>query len=295
MGFAAPVRAGTCRSRHFETGWYRRWARRIAAGDPDLHRFGPEFAAAFARVWEAMQFDGRAPRFRHRKMWEWCAIAEVLDARGKLAPGQRGCGFAVGHEPLASLFAAQGAEVLATDLAAAEGDAWAASGQQSHSLESLHWPTLIDWPTFRARAAFRAVDMRDLAPLAGEHFDFVWSSCSLEHLGDLEAGLAFVEHAAELLRPGGVAVHTTEFNLSSATDTVERGDAVIYRARDILGLGERLARRGMVLEPPDFAPGRDAADRDCDEPPYYVSGRQHVTLRLAEFVATSILLIVERP
>ena len=42
-------------------------------------------------------------------------------------------------------------------------------------------------------------------------FDFTWSSCALEHLGTLAAGADFVVAQMDCLRPGGVAVHTTEF------------------------------------------------------------------------------------
>ena len=101
-----------CCSDHFDLNWYGRWAKRIGYGNPDLGQFGEGFARTNAKVWDAMQFKDGVPLYRHRKMWEWCAIAQVLDERNKLRPGKRGCGFAVGHEPLPSLFAACGAEIL---------------------------------------------------------------------------------------------------------------------------------------------------------------------------------------
>jgi len=93
-----------CRSAHFDTRWYRRWAESIQDNGADLNRFGPEFASTFRKVWDAMTFDSEGPVYRHRKMWEWCVIAHALESCGKLSPNMRGCGFAVGHEPLASLF-----------------------------------------------------------------------------------------------------------------------------------------------------------------------------------------------
>jgi hypothetical protein len=287
-------RSFVCQSRHFESAWYRRWARRIAAGDPALDRFGPEFAVVFRKVWDAMRFDGTRPRYRHRKMWEWCAIAAVLDEAALLGPGRRGCGFAVGHEPLPSLFAALGVEVLGTDLLAGTDDpgGWTGTGQRTDSLASMHWPNLIAWSDFQARARFQPADMRTLEDLSGG-FDFLWSSCALEHLGSLEAGLAFIERAMHLLRPGGLAVHTTEFNVSSRTATIESGDAVIYRESDIRALADRLAAQGARLRTPDFTPGGEVADTDFDRPPYYTTGRQHVKLQLGAFVATSILLVAE--
>ncbi|MBB3395041.1 class I SAM-dependent methyltransferase [Rhizobium sp. BK060] len=283
-----------CKAEHFDSSWYRRWALRIANGDPDLYRFGDDFAKTFAKVWEAMQFEGKSPRYRHRKMWEWCAIAQVLDERGQLQPGKRGCGFAVGYEPLASLFATTGAEILATDLQPAHTDMWAATGQQVASVDQIFWPNLIDLDSFRSKVRFQSVDMRDLSVLPERSFDFVWSSCSLEHLGSLEAGLTFVERATDLLKPGGVAVHTTEFNVSSRENTIEAGDNVLYRETDLRQLERRLRNRCATLHELKFDVGHAEFDRDYDRPPYYSSGRHHVKLDIGGFVSTSILLVISR-
>ena len=53
-----------------------------------------------------------------------------------------------------------------------------------------------------------------------------------EHIGDLEAGLSFVLASTALLRPGGFAIHTTEFNVSSDEATLSDGGNVIYRRQD---------------------------------------------------------------
>ncbi len=87
-----------CRYEHFLTDWYGTWASVLPLG-----RYGIE--------------PGPRPGRPHRKAWEWSAIAQALHERGMLEPGRKGCGFAVGVEPLTSLFAARGAEILATDLA----------------------------------------------------------------------------------------------------------------------------------------------------------------------------------
>jgi len=45
------------------------------------------------------------PGWLHRKLWEWCFIAQALFERGMLERGLRGLGSAVGSEPLSALFA----------------------------------------------------------------------------------------------------------------------------------------------------------------------------------------------
>lgn len=282
-----------CRAEHFETAWYRRWAKVFGKDAPPLEHFGPNFGPVFYKVWEAMRFDAQdLPLYRHRKMWEWCAIAQALDERGMLRAGKRGCGFAVGQEPLASLFAARGANVLATDLGQESvSEAWKNTGQHAGSIAALRWPNLVSEKQLAQHVRFQPVDMRDLSPIVERNFDFVWSSCSFEHLGSLEAGLRFVEESAKLLRPGGVAVHTTEINLSSDDRTLESGNTVLYRRSDLRALEGRLWQQFVDLAPLDLDAGEHPFDKDHDIQPWYTTGRHHVKLLIGEFVSSSVLLI----
>ncbi len=93
------------------------------------------------------------------------------------------------------------------------------------------------------------------AELSG--FDFNWSSSCFEHLGTLDAGIDFVIAAVEnTLRSGGIAVHTTEYNLTSNEHTVTEGPTVIYRRRDIDELVRRLRDRGHIVTEFTVAPLR---------------------------------------
>src|SRR5258708_9821643 len=161
----------------------------------------------------------------HRKMWEWLFIAEALQERGMLAPGRTGLGFGVGQEPLVALFAAAGCDVVATDQPhdSAVASGWTDSSVEwSGGLEDLNAFGLCGAAEFEQRVAYRPVDMTSIpADLRG--FDFAWSSCALEHLGTLAAGMDFVVAQMDCLRPDGVAVHTTEYLVSSNSATVEAG------------------------------------------------------------------------
>ena len=267
-----------CRREHWDTPWFARWNAFFANAAPSGGSFLPNNL-----------------RY-HRKVWEWAAIAQALEERGMLAQGRRGCGFAVGREPLACLFAGHGIEVMATDLAASEGNAqsWSQSGQHASNLDALYWPHLIDRPTFDAQVRFMPQDMRALEPARLGTYDFIWSACSLEHLGDLEAGMQFVLRSTEFLRPGGVAVHTTEFNLSSDEATVTHGGNVLYRRRDLASLASRLRLIGCGLERFDDFAGTAPEDIEYDYEPYYEHGREHVKLMISGFVSTSCLLIITK-
>lgn len=222
-------------------------------------------------------------------------MLQALWERGKLVPGASGLGFAVGDEPLASIFAHLGVRVLATDLnpRSARARRWVKAEQNASVRDALYYPQIVNREAFDELVSFRHLDMRDQWDLAPGSFDFVWSSCALEHLGGLDAGLDFVVRSARLLKPAGVAVHTTEFNVSSNDKTITRGDTVVYRKRDIEALGTQLSRVSVRLAPPDFDPGQHADDRLYDYPPYGTHpDRQHIKLLMRGHVVTSILLVV---
>jgi hypothetical protein len=120
----------------------------------------------------------------------------------------------------------------------------------------------------------------------------VWSSCALEHLGSLKRGLEFVLAATELLKPGGVGVHTTEFNVSSQDRTLEHKYNSIFLRKHIESLDVELRKTERCLAEPDYFPGDGEHDRLFDYPPYYTHGRQHVKLKLGDYVTTSIVLVV---
>ncbi len=265
-----------CRAEHLSSDWFQRWD------------------AAYALPRDPAQPDrGEFSWGQQRKIWEWYAITQALEERDMLRPGRTGIGFAVGQEPLPAMFAAKGASVLATDQPVVDSmSSWIGTGQHAADITPLWKPWLLDSATFHDRVHFQPVDMRDLSPLGGQLVDFVWSSCSLEHLGSLEAGLRFVQDSTRLLRPGGVAVHTTEFNLSSDTATVETGDSVLYRRQDLERLDRRLRSQCAGLARLDLWGGTEQRDLAWDHEPFFGHGRAHLKLRLHGHIVTSVLLIV---
>ncbi|MFT8243456.1 SAM-dependent methyltransferase [Roseomonas sp. BN140053] len=239
----------------------------------------------------------------HRKVWEDCYALQALWEAGMLAPGKRGLGFAVGAEALPAFLAAEGAEILATDLDASDPRArqWISAEQHGSDHERLFRDYLVDRATFDAKVSFRAVDMgRIPADLHGQ-FDFLWSVCSFEHLGSVEAGLRFVENAMRCLKPGGVAVHTTECNLDNTGPGLESGPTVLFRQRHLEELVRRLAAAGHAPAPMDFDPGTGVMDKFVDLPPYPLNPAwplpidaeaPHLKLSVQGIITTSAGIIV---
>jgi SAM-dependent methyltransferase len=181
----------------------------------------------------------KAPHQKHRKQWEHVYIASQLRRAGRLKPGMSGISFGCGRERLVPAFANLGCKVLATDLHTEKSrSGWINKGQHAAGLRAFEHllPSVCPKQRFYKNTDFLPVDMNDIPRRLRSSFDFVWSSCSLEHLGSLELGLEFVVNSAKCLRPGGFAVHTTEFVTTSNKWTVETGPSVYYRRRDLAGL-----------------------------------------------------------
>jgi len=262
-----------------------------------LCRYGTLDSTTFRRWAEALGEPWRP----HRKLWELAFICQTLEERDMLHAGRRGLGFAVGAEKLPALFAARGCKITATDLPADDErrTPWAESGQWVGERDALNAAGLCDPAAFRTRVSFRPVDMNHVpADLTG--YDFTWSTCSFEHCGSLQLGLDFLERQMDCLVPGGVAVHTTEFNLSSNDATLADGPCVIYRLCDIEAVCGRLAARGHHVEPLDVHPGSHRLDRFVDEPPFCDWNStpppkvKHLRLNLAGHASTSIALVIRK-
>ncbi|NNN20123.1 MAG: SAM-dependent methyltransferase [Acidimicrobiaceae bacterium] len=197
----------------------------------------------------------------------------------------------VGKEPLVPLFAAQGCEIVATDQSydAAQSTGWSQSNQYAGQIGSLNEKNLCDSQLFEKMVTFRTVDMRHI-PKDLRGFDFTWSSCAFEHLGSIAAGLKFVLEQMECLSPGGIAVHTTEFNLGSNSETIEKGPTVLFRRRDLEKLSKKLKLRGNMVNL-DFTPGSTEADLHVDSPPW--SGT-HLRLQHEGFIITSYGIVIKK-
>jgi len=235
----------------------------------------------------------------HRKIWEFCYVSQALYNHGKLASQSRGLVFGCGDEPLPSLFAKYGCSVLATDLDPANSGsaAWIESGQHSLSVERLRKANICPDPALRANIDLRFVDMNNIPPDLDGGFDFCWSTCSLEHLGSIEKGIAFIERSLRTLRPGGVAVHTTEWNMSDEGGTIDNAQTVLFQKKHLLEAIARIRRAGFTVAEPDFALGEDLFDGITDLPPYGVHGLDLLHLRVAlwGYRCTSFGLIIQRP
>jgi SAM-dependent methyltransferase len=244
------------------------------------------------RFWVRAMKD--RPRYL-RKQWEFVYISQVLYERKMLAPGLKGLGFGVGREPLPALFASFGCQIAATDqsLDGAVRAGWVRSHEHSADVSGLNDRGICTDRMFTELVSFAELDMNAIDPKFNAQFDFCWSACSLEHLGSLDHGLNFIKNAMKVLKPGGIAVHTTEFNLNSNDATIELPDLSIFRRCDIDRLLDDLATAGHFPSEVDYTSGGGFAETVVDLPPYG-RGEPHIRLRLADFDCTSIGIVVTK-
>jgi len=245
-------------------------------------------------------------KFQHRKWWEFCFITQVLHERGLLGEGKRGLGFAVGREPLPALFAALGTTIVATDIDISTQTAkhWYDTGKNAgNNVDSLYYPNICDEERFLKNVSFRSADMNCISGDLN-NFDFCWSSCAFEHLGSIGHGEQFLYNMIRTLKPGGVAVHTTEINITSNGRTVERGGSVIFRKCDFERFAENLENMGCEVEPLDFRLDGTVTDEIIDFPPYdncqngwplaEYNQMPHFKLIIGGYVSTSFGIIIKK-
>ena len=217
----------------------------------------------------------------HRKYWEFVSIVHALEGAGP-----RGIGFGVGTEPLTSYFASVGRDVLATDLCEG-GVVWAS--QHAGELDAVHNASVCGREAFLAHAHYRNVDMTEIPQdLACGEFDFAWSSSSLEHLGSAGAGEEFIRQSLRCLRPGGIAAHTTEFNVSEDVRRPKKTSVAVYCRSDV----EKLLTETAEEQECDWWLGDEPADAYIDRGPYTMD--PHLKLELSNTVITSILVVLRK-
>jgi SAM-dependent methyltransferase len=241
----------------------------------------------------------------HRKIWEYAFVLQALFEHDKLLVGLRGLGFGCGEEPVASYLASKGLSVVVTDLdpSRAKGLGWMETGQHTSALEQAYKPELLSKEQFERLVRLEYVDMNDIPHHLDGSYDFCWSICAFEHLGSIDQGLHFVEQAMSTLKPGGLAVHTTEFNYLSENDTVDHRPVVLFLKKHFVELKMRLERAGHLVRDLDFDLGAGVLDGFIDVPPYAWDERDrtmwgpevhHLKLGIDGFPCTCFGLIIEK-
>lgn len=239
---------------------------------------------AFAEIASAMAIGTRL----HRGIWEPVWVASVLASHGCIAPGKCALGLGAQRERVAALLASRAMAVRVIRLIeTAEPNL-----SLQHALLQLFYPEIIRIDDFDVLVGMQDGDSLD--PVRGlvADYDCVWSVGVSRRLGSVAAAGDFIRRSLDALRPGGIAAHTLDINLSSEAegDLVE-GQLAFHRA-DLDALVLRLVRDGYEVLPINLYPGHDAADAMIDAPPF---GLPHLKVLSGLQTVGSFGLAIRRP
>lgn len=227
----------------------------------------------------------------HRKLWEYCYIYQCLLERGYLQPGKKGLGFAVGKEPLTAAFASHGCQITATDLELkkAQAQGWTLTNEHCNSLADLNERGICSSSLFDSLVTFNYMDMNKIDNKFFNCFNFTWSSCAFEHCGSLDLGKNFLINQMNCLKPGGIAIHTTEYNLSSNKNTIATGQTVLFRKQDFDWIVDKLRALGHSISI-DYTVGKGEIESFVAN--LTDNTNYHLRLQLWGYITTSIGLII---
>ncbi len=242
----------------------------------------------------------------HRKIWEYAFVCQALREFTNWSGSLQGIGFGCGEEPIPSLLAKNKHFVTVTDLSpeAAAAKGWIDTAQHTSFLDQVFVKEIVEKSEFDNQVRLEYLDMNEI-PDSVKDYDYCWSICALEHLGNIDKGLEFIKNSLGALKSGGVAVHTTEYNVYSDDQTIESGDTVIFRKKDFLRLFSELESLGHKVMAVNWDAGTQPLDRYIDIPPYGLTekwldsaqwiednGAGHLKLEHGDLVTTCIGLIV---
>ena len=159
----------------------------------------------------------------HRKQWEFAMIFRALRHAGLLGPDRSGLSMGGGRERLLYAVARRVRRLVVTDLYDVH-TTWTEArtdDPQAFVLGSMPFP--VEPGRLQAlRMDMRRLDFPDAS------FDFAYSACAVEHIGEWPD---FVRHLAQVhrvLRPGGVYAFTTEFHYGP--ETIEHPGNYVFSA-----------------------------------------------------------------
>ncbi len=219
----------------------------------------------------------------HKKAWEFAHALYGLRKLERLPPEAVALGVASGHEPILYFLANKIRTVIATDI------------YQGEFAGSHGSPCMLDHPEMFAPFHYQRDHLRVLVMDARELefpsccFDFVFSFSSIEHFGGHSGALIALKEIYRVLKPGGVAVVTTELILNRLGEAPgffrrrEIGPVFLQGAGFDLGGGSldgRIERR-FVSEALNF--------------PYNPTGKPCIVLRVDRTLFTSIALFLQKP
>ena len=184
--------------------------------------FDPEFL-------QVIREELQEPARFHRKQWEFAIIFLALKKYGMLKPDKLGLSLGGGNERVLYSIAKHIRQLTVTDLYDQNTD-WDCARTDDPNLFIIQSkPFPVEDEKIRAlRMDMRQLDFDD------QSFDFCYSSCAIEHIGDYSDFLQHLNEAYRVLKEDGVYVFTTEFHFGD--ETIQDSHNFIFSGNYLNGL-----------------------------------------------------------
>ncbi len=219
----------------------------------------------------------------HRKDWEYTQIIFALKSLRYLTADSLCLAIGAGREPLLYYMTYKVGGVLGIDLY--EGEYYGGEDETDIPLSAERY---APFPYPREKLRLLRMNALEL-DFPDDHFDFVFSSSSIEHFGRKRDILKSLREMYRVLKPGGAALITTELKLTSTGTRMPNVRPFSYH--EIIGL---IGDAGFEIpQDPDLRIEAEYFE-DWVKLPMEINKRPHVILRFLNTVFTSIHLVLNK-
>ena len=240
----------------------------------------------------------REPAKFHRKQWEFAMIYMALENLGYLKNDKLGLSMGGGCERVLYSIANKVKKLYVTDLYSSDNDWDTARTSDPNDFIKLNKPFEVDDSRFEAIR----MDMRDLK-FQDDTFDFCYSSCAVEHIGDYKDFITHLNEVHRVLKDGGIYVLTTEFLFTDQTIKDEHNyyfspsflsnlilnSNLAPVADPLIELTEHNINMPLPSRPVNYlCPGRSGTE------PLFAQNIPHVILMRGKHPFTSVSLILKK-
>jgi hypothetical protein len=232
----------------------------------------------------------------HTKQFQNFAILEAAASVVKSGKSNLDAiGFGVGIEQIPAALGRIGFKVLATDYLDGEiAEDWRNTDQLLNKVDDLNSRLILTADEFANKVKFENMDMNVIPTEFNGNFDFVWSSCALGHIGGYKNGLDFIINSANLLKPGGIALHTTELDVSNFPTNVTFPTLSLYRMKDLQTVISQLRENGYKVSNLDLPPKWNGkSERFVDREPW--GNQPHIRISVFDREVLSVAIRIEKP
>ena len=225
------------------------------------------------------------PEQKNRKAWEVGMVLHAFDRLGIITPTAEILGIGVAKEETISLLSPHVKRLFATDIYCSP-NTWSDWHGTDLMIDASRF---LNQPYNRRRVVWQHVDGRSL-PYEDNSFDAIFSCSSFEHFGSEADIRQAIGEACRVLKPGGVAVISTEYKVSGLRDwfcNVQLFDAVRLQRVWLDGIGWRLADElDLTLDDTAYID----YERSIHDDAYKLIAHPHIKLDNGEFKWTSVNL-----